>query len=144
MDFDISKFKASGALNSQNAFSSALLAAEEIITRHRDNQAYARDAVTLLCEMTAKRETAQAGVAALFPALIERLNDSFEPGACALYDRIMAQLIDFYRRLPEGQKLDAGLRSFGLLNESDLLIRKSSIATTNPTMRIDRSIIRKA
>ena len=40
--------------------------------------------------------------------------------------------------------MDAGLRSFGLLNESDLLIRKSSIATTNPTMRIDRSIIRKA
>jgi ADP-heptose:LPS heptosyltransferase len=144
MQFDFSKLKASGALNSQNAFSTALRAAEEVITRHRENQSYARDAVTLLCEMTAERETAQAGAAALFPALIERLNDSFDPRACALYDRIMAQVIDFYRRLPDGGKLDAGLRSFGLLNESDLLIRKSGIAAANPALNIERGVIRKA
>src|SRR5262245_58326581 len=105
MQFDFSKLKASGALDGPGAYQSALHAAEAVINRQRNGNSYARDAVTFLCQLTAEKETAEAGVAALFPALIEPLNDSFDPRACSLYDRVMAQVIDFYRRLPEGKKL---------------------------------------
>ena len=143
MQFDFSKLKASGALDGPGAYQSALHAAEAVINRQRNGNSYARDAVTFLCQLTAEKETAEAGVAALFPALIEPLNDSFDPRACSLYDRVMAQVIDFYRRLPEGKKLDAGLRSFGLASESDLLDRKAKLwqRTLNP---VARSSIKKA
>ena len=56
------------------------------------------------------------------------MNDSFDPEACSIYDQVIAQVIDFYRRLPGGEKLDEGLRSFGLMNETDLLNRKFQIS----------------
>src|SRR5262249_53419276 len=107
-----------------------------------------RDAVTLLCEITAdeNREVAGAGARILFPALIERLNDSFDPAACDLYDLIFAQVIDFYRRFPEAKDLDDALRGFGLKNESDLLARKSAIRCPRSsiiTKNWPRSSIRK-
>jgi hypothetical protein len=137
MQFDFKKLKDSGALNAETAFQLALRATDQVISHHRANKPYAREAVALLCEMTADAETARAGVAALFPSLIERLNDSFDPRACSLYDRVMAQVIDFYRRQPDGKRLDGGLRSFRLANEADLLQRKSEIShedrTVHPT-----------
>ena len=104
-------------------------AAELVIESHRAGQGCLRDAVTLLCRIAAHREPAiaRAGLQALFPALVERLNDSFDPAACELYDRVFAQVIDFCRRLPGGGGLDEALRSFGLENEADLLARKSRI-----------------
>jgi Glycosyltransferase family 9 (heptosyltransferase) len=138
MEFDFNKLKDSGALNAQAAFQLALRAADQVISHHRENRPYAREAVALLCEMTADAETARAGVAALFPSLIERLNDSFDPRACSLYDRVMAQVIDFYRRRTDGERLDAGLRSFGLVNEADLLRRKREISNENRTVGLER------
>ncbi|MBO0800994.1 MAG: hypothetical protein J2P31_19425, partial [Blastocatellia bacterium] len=126
MQLDFSKLKDSGALEGEGAVQAALRAAQEVIDRQRTDS-YARDAVKFLCQMTADPETARAGVAALFPALIERLNDSFDPRACDLYNRVMAQVIEFYRRLPEGENLDAGLRSFGLMSEAALLDRKAKL-----------------
>jgi ADP-heptose:LPS heptosyltransferase len=121
--------RAEGTLSLEYVSQSSLRAAGMIINHHRDSHGYLRDAVTLLCEITASedREIAGAGVAALFPALVERLNDSFDPAACQLYDRIFARVIDFYRRLPEGAELDLTLRGFGLMSEADLLSRKSRI-----------------
>jgi ADP-heptose:LPS heptosyltransferase len=120
-----------GSLDTGRVEQEARRAADLIIGCHRERRAQGgilRDAVTLLCEITAdeNREVARAGVRILFPALIERLNDSFDPTACELYDRIFAQVIDFYRRLPQAVDLDEALRGFGLMNESDLLARKSS------------------
>ncbi|MCI0525379.1 MAG: hypothetical protein L0Y75_08975, partial [Acidobacteria bacterium] len=125
-----------GSLNAEYASHLSLRAAENIINFHHEFDGYLRDAVTLLCEITASEnpEIARAGVLALFPALVERLNDSFDPAACKLYDRIFAQVIDFYRRLPEARELDQALRDFGLMNESDLLTRKSRIS--NPKSQI--------
>jgi ADP-heptose:LPS heptosyltransferase len=137
MEFDFKKLKDSGALNAQTAFQLALRAADQVISHHRARKPYAREAVALLCEMTADAETARAGVAALFPSLIERLNDSFDPRACSLYDRVMAQVIDFYRRQPDGERLDGGLRSFRLTNEADLLQRKSNISKEDRTLSIE-------
>src|SRR5262249_50160992 len=118
-------------------------AADLIIAHHQERGEGLRDAVTLLCEITADEnpEVARAGVRVLFPALIERLNDSFDPAACGLYDRIFAQVIDFYRRLPQAADFDEALRGFGLTNESDLLARKSSISKgLDPRSSISRGL----
>ncbi len=119
-----------------------------VIAHHRDSNGYLRDAVALLCEITASedREIARAGVAALFPALIERLNDSFDPAACKLYHQIFAQVIDFYRGLPEAREFDKALRNFGLMNEADLLTRKSRISNLkfpipNPQSQISKVLL---
>jgi len=119
----------SGSLDAEQVERDARRAADLIISVHRELGGYLRDAVTLLCEITAdkNREVARAGVRILFPALIERLNDSFDPAACELYDRIFAQVIDFHRRLEQAVDFDEALRGFGLMSESDLLARKSSI-----------------
>jgi ADP-heptose:LPS heptosyltransferase len=75
--------------------------------------------------------------------LIERLNDSFEPEYCALYDRAFAQVLSFYRHLPGGRSLDAGLRRFGLLSEEDLLIRKARLPRPPKARRRSLRAIRK-
>ncbi len=119
--------KAGGPLDAGRVEREARRAADLIIAAHRERSAYPRDAVALLCEITADEdpEVARAGLRTLFPGLIERLNDSFDPAACELYDRIFAQVIDFYRRLPQAEDFDAALRGFGLTDESDLLARKT-------------------
>src|SRR5262245_20739543 len=118
-----------GSLDAEQVEQESGRAADLIIGWRRELGDHPRDVVTLLCELTADeyREVARAGVRILFPALIERLNDSFDPSACELYDRIFAQVIDFYRRLPRARDFDEALRGFNLMNESDLLARKSAI-----------------
>jgi ADP-heptose:LPS heptosyltransferase len=125
-------------LSVERASQLSLRAAEAIIAYHRERGGYLRDAVTMLCEITANEDPqiARAGLNALFPTLIERLNDSFDPAACKLYDRIFAQVIDFYRRLPQAAKFDEALQGFGLMNESDLLVRKSQISILNSQFSI--------
>ncbi len=127
---DFRERSAGGTLSAGFASQLSQRAAEMVIAHHYNHDGYLRDAVTLLCEITANEdpEVARAGVAALFPALVERLNDSFDPAACKLYDRIFSRVIDFYRRLPEGAELDEALQSFGLMNEAGLLARKSRIS----------------
>ncbi|HZF41574.1 MAG TPA: hypothetical protein VE715_22335, partial [Blastocatellia bacterium] len=130
-----------GSLDAEQVEREARRAADLIIGFHQERGGRLRDAVTLLCEITAdeNREVARAGVRILFPALIERLNDSFDPAACELYDQIFAQVIDFYRRLPHARDFDETLRGFGLMSESNLLARKSLIgksAIRNPQSAI--------
>src|SRR5262249_1027263 len=126
---DFRKRRKKGSLDAEQAEREARRAADLIIDFHRKQGGSLRDAVTLLCEITAdeNRDVARAGVRVLFPALIERLNDSFAPAFYDLYDRIFAQVIDFYRRLPHARDFDETLRGFGLISESDLLARKSAI-----------------
>ncbi len=85
-----------------------------------------RAAVELLCEINASRNPIHAslGLEALFPSLIEKLNDAFFLPYCNLYDRVFSQVISFFRRLPEGQHIDQALNHFGLHNEAALLRRK--------------------
>jgi glycosyl transferase family 9 (putative heptosyltransferase) len=134
-----------GSLEAEQVEREARRAADLIISAHQERGGYLRDAVTLLCEITAdeNREVARAGVRILFPALIERLNDSFDPAACELYDRIFAQVIDFYRRLEQAVNFDEALRGFGLMSESDLLDRKSSILDLRSSILNPQSSILK-
>src|SRR5215470_14682656 len=134
-----------GSLDAEQVEREARRAADLIISAHRERGDYLRDAVTLLCEITAdeNREVARAGVRILFPALIERLNDSFDPAACELYDRILTRVIDFYRRLRQAVDFDEALRGFGLMDESDLLARKSAIRDPRSAIRDPRFAILK-
>ncbi len=122
---------------------SAMRAAGMVIAHHQKNGQCLRDAVTLLCEITAHPDplVADAGVQALFPALVERLNDSFEPANCKLYDRLFAQVIEFYRRLPEAKAFDQLLCRFGLMNEADLLRRKSQISNRKSPISNPRKVL---
>jgi hypothetical protein len=134
-----------GSLDAEQVEREARRAADLIIDFHRKRGVSLRDAVTLLCEITAdeNRDVARVGVRILFPALIERLNDSFDPAACELYDLIFAQVIDFYRRLPQAGDFDEALRGFGLISESDLLARKSAIrlSTGRPQSAIRKVLL---
>ncbi len=100
-----------------------------------------REAVHLICQIATDGapEIARLGINALFPQLVERLNDSFDPAACQLYDQLFVQVIEFCRRLPEGEQLDEGLNRFGLLSESDLLSRKSKIQNSKPGISTSHS-----
>jgi ADP-heptose:LPS heptosyltransferase len=140
------RLKEQGALTADAASATASRAAELIVELHIKGcdtdvpGSCLREAIQLICEVATDDDPqiAQAGIIALFPSLVERLNDSFDPAACRLYDRLFAQVIEFCRRLQEGQRLDEGLNQFGLRNEADLLARKAQITNhksqiPNPT-----------
>lgn len=122
-----------GALTPNAALALAGRAADLVIEQFHRDGAYLREAVHLICRIATDEnsEIARSGITALFPMLVERLNDSFDPAACRLYDQLFAQVIDYCRRLPGGTRLDEGLTQFGLLTESDILSRKSCLPTPN-------------
>ena len=92
-----------------------------------------REAIELLCEINSlpDKKLAHYGVEALFPHLIEKLNDAFDPTFCELYDRLFAQVISYCRKLADGVLLDATLNDFGLPNETSILSRKKAITKSN-------------
>ncbi|MEO6724887.1 MAG: hypothetical protein ABIU20_10475 [Blastocatellia bacterium] len=127
-EFD--QYKERGCLTAEAALVIASRAAELVIKHHATGGGYLREAVELICEIATNQDqqVARAGITALFPLLVERLNDSFDPANCRLYDQLFIQVIEFCRHLPAGQRLDAGLKQFGLMNETDLLARKAGIS----------------
>ncbi len=91
---------------------------------------YEEGYIDLLCEMTTFSENTQlTGIAAraLFRIIIESLCDDFEDLQTETYNRVMAQLISYCRRLPSGQELDRCLNAFAISNRQDLLKRMQSI-----------------
>ncbi|MDQ3010182.1 MAG: hypothetical protein M3X11_05715 [Acidobacteriota bacterium] len=133
---ELDRLKERGCLTADAALVIAARAAELVIEHHANDGGYLREAVQLICEIAINQDQqiARAGITALFPLLVERLNDSFDPANCRLYDQLFIQVIEFCRRLPAGQRLpagnrlDAGLKQFGLMNETDLLARKAGIS----------------
>jgi ADP-heptose:LPS heptosyltransferase len=134
-----------GTLFATDASRLALDAANSLFNYHHAAQDYLRDAVTLLCEMTALEDCslAQAGLEGLFAGLIERLNDAFEPAYSELYDRAFAQVIAFSRDLLEAQAFDDALRRFGLLSEQDLLDRKAKLRQRTPARERELEAVKK-
>lgn len=131
---ELYQLKEQSGLIAESALSIATRAADLLIEHHASSGGYLRDAVQLICEIATSpdQQIARAGINALFPLLVERLNDSFDPANCRLYDQLFTQVIEFCRHLPAGQQLDAGLKQFGLMNEADLLARKEGISVFNP------------
>jgi ADP-heptose:LPS heptosyltransferase len=100
-------------------------AAAAFLEQHTTSGHYLRDAVTLLCELASLDDPALAriGVHGLFPLLVEPLGDAFTPAACATYNQLFAQVIQYCRQQPAGAAIDGQLRHFGLVTEADLLRR---------------------
>jgi ADP-heptose:LPS heptosyltransferase len=91
---------------------------------------YEEGYIDLLCEMTTFSEnTNLTGIAAraLFRIIIESLCDDFEDLQTETYNRVMAQLISYCRRLPSGQELDRCLDAFAISDRQDLLKRMQAI-----------------
>lgn len=101
-----------------------------------------RLAVELLCEINFSRISSHAaiGLNALFPNLIERLNDSFLPAYCNLYDRVFAQVISFCRRLSDGSEIDQALHHFGLHSEAHILRRKRNLQRHKNVLLLTRPL----
>ena len=101
-----------------------------------------RDAVELLCVLntSSQLEISRVGIEALFPNLIEKLNDSFQPELCELYDQVFAQVISFCRQHPEGQMLDEKLKAFDLSDEAALLARRATLNRPNKFLAPTRTI----
>ncbi len=118
-----------GALNAEVTEKFATEAAAAFLSQPRERDAYLKDAIALLAEISTLEEPslAEPGHRATFPLLVEYLSDSFDPQQCLLYDRAFAQMITFCRKLPAAKELDAALRQFGLKSERDLLDRKARI-----------------
>jgi len=137
---EIEGMRQQAGLTAETASLIASRAADLLIEQHANGiapeapESCLREAVRLICEIATSHDpqVAQAGITALFPSLVERLNDSFDPTACRLYDRLFAQVIGFCRHLPEGGRLDQGLKQFGLMNEADLVARKARISNLKP------------
>jgi hypothetical protein len=98
--------------------------AAEFLARYRDAGQYLRDNVEhLTLSATCGDDDLREGRAteALFGSLVEGLCDSFEPDSVGLYIRVMAQIIQYCRRLDDD--LDDELAAFGLATEQDLVDR---------------------
>jgi len=100
---------------------------------------YAEDYIDLLCEMTTiSQDAGLNGVAAraLFSIIIESLCDDFEEMQTETYNRVMAQVITFCRKLSVGRELDRSLNDFGIYSHNDLLERIKTIRLeANPLPR---------
>lgn len=91
---------------------------------------YEEDYIDLLCEMTTfSEDTDLDGIAAqaLFSIIIESLCDDFEDLQTETYNRVMAQIISFCRRLRAGNELKRSLTKFNINTRDDLLERIANI-----------------
>ena len=92
-----------------------------------------RESIELLCEINSHPDAnfSKPGLDALFPNLIEKLNDSFDPALCEIYDRVFAQVISFCRQLPAMKVFDEALCDFNLPDEDSLFHRKRNLVKKN-------------
>ncbi len=94
---------------------------------------YEKDYIDLLCDMTTFSDKADLGGAAqaLFGIIIERLCDEFEELQTLTYNKVMAQIISFCRRIPSGKALDRELKAFGIDSFDGLLCRMQRVRAKN-------------
>ena len=91
---------------------------------------YEADFIDLLCEMTTfSEDTNLNGIAAqaLFSIIIESLCDEFEDLQTETYNRVMAQIISFCRKLRAADELNRCLQAFEIYTRDDLLARIEKI-----------------
>ncbi len=91
---------------------------------------YEDDYIDLLCEMTTfSEDTDLNGIAAqaLFSIIIESLCDDFEDLQTETYNRVMAQIITYCRKLRAAKDLDRFLLEFNISSRQDLLARINQI-----------------
>lgn len=104
--------------------------------------------IELLCEMATSSTDAvlnQIAASVLFESIVEPLCDDFEEPQQQIYIRVMAQVVDYCRRLNAGQELDTQLHRFGIFCWEDLYCRARALQDRNlkwdKTRRVDRIYI---
>ena len=140
------RLKQVGSLTPNVATHLASEAVEAILKQHTVSGNYPRDAVTLLCELATLDDAvlARSGSQGLFPLLVEPLGDAFTPAACALYNQLFAQVIQYCRQQPEGASIDRYLRHFGVITEDDLLTYAARVRAPSHFSLEDSRQIKKA
>ncbi|MBN1764652.1 MAG: hypothetical protein JW860_05290 [Sedimentisphaerales bacterium] len=104
--------------------------ADSFIHHHYQNNHYKTDLIDLLCEMDthfSQPRLNQVISSALFRTIVEELCDDFEANQLDTYNRVMAQVVSYFRRLPQGRDLDDLLNHFGLHTQERLLQRARRI-----------------
>ena len=104
---------------------------------------YEEDYIDLLCEMTTfSQDTDLNGIAAraLFSIIIERLCDDFEDLQTETYNRVMAQIISYCRKLRGAKELDRYLREFQVYTRDDLLTRINKIRMDSKVLSNKRNV----
>jgi ADP-heptose:LPS heptosyltransferase len=104
---------------------------------------YEADYIDLLCEMTTfSEDTDLNGIAAraLFSIIIESLCDDFEDLQTETYNRVMAQIISYCRKLRAARDLDRFLRDFRIYTRDDLLTRISTIRRDSKMLPLKRRV----
>jgi hypothetical protein len=102
---------------------------------------YSEGHIALLCEMSTAEgepELTQPAVRALFGIIVERLCDEFEALPAEFYNRVMAQVISFCRKLPAGHSLDLALTAAGMDTGDDIVERAARVAETENHLSIDQ------
>ena len=104
--------------------------ASSFLDRYFYSDEYHAEYIQLLCEMATtfdSDELNQLASRALFGIIIERLCDDFEELQTETYNRLISQVVDFLRKLPEGKELDRELNNFQLFSDDQLYQRIESI-----------------
>jgi len=101
----------------------------EFLSEYHKSGSYARGHIARLAELASSEDerVAEPATRAVFTSLVERLADSFDPDAVALYNRAFAQIVQFCRRNPSAVLLDERLERFGLQSEEHLIARADSM-----------------
>ena len=86
---------------------------------------------------------ARSGLTAIFPGLIEWLNDSFTPQAAFYYNEIFAQIIDSCRHHQAGSELDQWLHRYELPDRPSLLRRFEQLPKVMGYDQFDRFRLRR-
>ncbi len=108
------------------------------LDRHFFNDCFDEDYIEILCEMATsfdKPELNRIGAAALFGIVVESLCDDFEELQTEAYNRLMATIVMFCRRLPNGDDLHQRMNGFGLDDFQDLFLRVERLRKTSCNFR---------
>jgi len=104
---------------------------------------YEDDYIDLLCEMTTFSEDNDLNgivAGALFRIIIESLCDDFEDLQTETYNRVMAQIISFCRKLRAANDIDRFLQEFQIYTRDDLLTRINEIRRDNKMLPRQRNV----
>ena len=117
------------SLSEDEAYGLAHRAASYFLSLYFVSGDYSEECVQLLCQLASVENDGlrRAGLQGLFPLLVERLSDAFNPDYSPLYDRMFAQVLQFCRGRAGGEALDRKLRELGLRTEQELLARTTQV-----------------
>lgn len=111
------------------------------LDHHYYNDQYRTDYIDLLCEIALSSEQSslrRAASSALFGIIVEGLCDVFEESNTNVYNRVLSQVVTYYRQTEQGQQIDRKLRTFGLHTFDDFFQRIEKIRASSDKPKYDK------